>query len=180
MRKAFIVTSAACTILRVRAARNGPAVFGRPAVCFRCACAIRGGERQGRHMGLDIYQLLLNYQCMQTHDACKIFEALAAGQRLDIFRLLVRHAPAGLVQGDIARELGIPSTNLSFHLKALVQSGLAGVAREGRFMRYRANIPRMLEVIGYLTENCCSGDPEACQRFRDASPAGRILPRRCG
>ncbi len=115
---------------------------------------------------------------MQTQQACKIFEALAFDLRLDIFRLLVRHAPDGCVQGDIARELGIPSTNLSFHLKALVQSGLADVAREGRFMRYRADIPRMLEVIAYLTENCCAGNPEACRRFREASPAGRILPRR--
>lgn len=131
-------------------------------------------------MGLDIYQLMLNYQSMQTQQACKIFEALAFDLRLDIFRLLVRHAPDGCVQGDIARELDIPSTNLSFHLKALVQSGLADVEREGRFMRYRADIPRMLEVIAYLTENCCSGNPGACQRFRDASPAGRILPRRSG
>lgn len=115
---------------------------------------------------------------MQTHDACKIFEALAAGQRLDIFRLLVRNAPDGLIQGDIARELDIPSTNLSFHLKALVQSGLANVEREGRFMRYRADIPRMLEVIAYLTENCCAGNPEACRRFREGSPAGNLLPRR--
>lgn len=52
MRKAFIVTSAACTILRVRAARNGPAVFGRPAVCFRCACAIRGGSDRDGTWGL--------------------------------------------------------------------------------------------------------------------------------
>ena len=138
----------------------------------------RASARETANGGIDICQQMLNYQCMQTRAACMIFEALASDLRLEIFRLLVRHAPGGLVQGDIARELDIPSTNLSFHLKALVQSGLADVAREGRFMRYRANIPRMLEVIGYLTENCCSGDPGACQRFRDASPAAHILPRR--
>lgn len=115
---------------------------------------------------------------MQTKQASNIFEALSSEVRLDIFRLLVRHAPGGLVQGDIARELGIPSTNLSFHLRAIVYSGLVDVEREGRFMRYKANIPLMLETISYLTAECCSGDPAACQRFRDASPAGRILPRR--
>ncbi|WP_297827436.1 helix-turn-helix transcriptional regulator [uncultured Desulfovibrio sp.] len=115
---------------------------------------------------------------MQTQQASKIFEALSSGLRLDIFRLLVRHAPDGLVQGDIARRLDIPSTNLSFHLRAIVHSGLAHVEREGRFMRYKANIPLMLDIVAYLTEECCSGNPEACQRFRDASPAGRILPRR--
>ena len=74
--------------------------------------------------------------------------------------------------------LDIPKTNLSFHLKAIVHSGLVDVEREGRFMRYKANIPLMLDIVGYLTEECCSGNPEACQRFRDASPVSGILPKR--
>ncbi|OXS29453.1 MULTISPECIES: helix-turn-helix domain-containing protein [unclassified Desulfovibrio] len=115
---------------------------------------------------------------MQTKQATKIFEALSSDVRLDLFRLLVKHAPDGLVQGDIAKELDIPSTNLSFHLKAIVHSGLVDVEREGRFMRYKANIPLMLDIVGYLTEECCSGNPEACQRFRDASPVSGILPKR--
>ena len=59
-----------------------------------------------------------------------------------------------------------------------VHSGLVHVEREGRFMRYKADIPLMLDIIGYLTEECCSGNPEACQRFRDASPVGSIFPKR--
>lgn len=127
---------------------------------------------------LDTYQIMLNYQSMQTKQATKIFEALSSDVRLDLFRLLVKHAPDGLVQGDIAKELDIPSTNLSFHLKAIVHSGLVDVEREGRFMRYKANIPLMLDIVGYLTEECCSGNPKACQRFRDASPVSGILPKR--
>lgn len=115
---------------------------------------------------------------MHTKQAVKIFEALSSDVRLDIFRLLVKRAPDGLVQGDIARQLDIPSTNLSFHLKTIVHSGLVQVEREGRFMRYKASIPLMLEIISYLTEECCSDNPDACQRFRDANPAGRLLPRR--
>ena len=116
---------------------------------------------------------------MKSKQASKIFEALSSDVRLDLFRLLVKNAPDGLVQGDIAKQLDIPSTNLSFHLKTIVQSGLVDVAREGRFMRYKANIPLMLEIVGYLTEECCSGNPEACQRFRDASPIkDGLLPKR--
>ena len=107
---------------------------------------------------------------MQSRQASKIFEALSSDVRLDLFRLLAKNAPDGLVQGDIAKHLDIPSTNLSFHLKGIVQSGLVDVEREGRYMRYKANIPLMLDIVGYLTEECCSGNPEACQRFRDASP----------
>lgn len=115
---------------------------------------------------------------MQSRQASKIFEALSSDVRLDLFRLLVKNAPDGLVQGDIAKHLDIPSTNLSFHLKGIVQSGLVDVEREGRYMRYKANIPLMLDIVGYLTEECCLGNPEACQRFRDASPIkDGILPK---
>ncbi len=122
---------------------------------------------------LDIYQIMLNYQSMQSKHASKVFEALSSDVRLDLFRLLVKNAPDGLVQGDIAKLLDIPSTNLSFHLKAIVQSGLVDVEREGRFMRYKANIPLMLEIISYLTSECCSNHPEECQKFRKAST---VLP----
>ena len=115
---------------------------------------------------------------MESKTAASIFEALSSEVRLDLFRLLVKNAPNGLVAGDIARQLGIPSTNLSFHLKAVVYSGLVTVEKEGRFMRYKANIALMLEVIAYLTSECCSANPGECQRFRDASGVlPGILPR---
>ena len=106
---------------------------------------------------------------MESNIAASIFEALSSEVRLDLFRLLVKNAPQGLVAGEIARQLGIPSTNLSFHLKAVVHSGLVTVEKEGRFMRYKANIPLMLEVIAYLTAECCSASPGECQKFRAAS-----------
>jgi Predicted transcriptional regulators len=116
---------------------------------------------------------------MESKRASKIFEALSSDVRLDLFRLLVKNAPDGLVAGDIAKQLQLPSTNLSFHLKTLVQSGLADVAREGRFMRYKANIPLMLEIIAYLTSECCSSNPEECQKFREASAVMLgVLPKR--
>lgn len=110
---------------------------------------------------------------MKSKHASKIFEALSSDVRLDLFRLLVKNAPDGLVAGDIAQQLDIPPTNLSFHLKAIVQSGLVDVEREGRFMRYKASIPLMLDIVAYLTSECCSNDPAQCLKFRDAS---RITP----
>lgn len=106
---------------------------------------------------------------METPAAAKIFEALSSGVRLDLVRLLVRHGPDGLVAGDIARELGVPASNLSFHLKGLVHAGLLGVEKEGRFLRYRANIPLILEIVRFLTAECCQSDPGRCQEFRVAS-----------
>lgn len=94
---------------------------------------------------------------METKTATIIFEALTSEARLAVFRLLVKYAPDGLVAGEIAQMLNIPKTNLSFHLKTIVHSGLATMEREGRNTRYRANIPLMLEIIAYLTAECCSG-----------------------
>lgn len=107
---------------------------------------------------------------MEKKIATQLFESLSSGVRLDVFRLLVRQGMTGLVAGQIATELNLPNTNLSFHLKALTQSGLLSVEQEGRFLRYRANIPLMLDLIAYLTEECCAGDLQQCQTFRSSRP----------
>jgi ArsR family transcriptional regulator len=99
---------------------------------------------------------------MEKISAVKVFESLSSGVRLDIYRLLVRTGPTGLVAGEIASTLDLPSTNLSFHLKALTQAQLVSVVQEGRFQRYRANLALMQELIAYLTEECCAGHPEQC------------------
>ena len=110
-------------------------------------------------------------------NATQIFESLSSGIRLDVFRLLVKQGTEGLVAGQIATSLDLPNTNLSFHLKGLTQGGLLTMEQEGRFLRYRANIPLMLDLIAYLTDECCAGHPEACQSFRNANPrADAFLP----
>nr|AGS53107.1 hypothetical protein [uncultured bacterium contig00036] len=37
---------------------------------------------------------------------------------------MVKYAPNGLVAGEISKMLDIPKTNLAFHLKTIVHSGL--------------------------------------------------------
>ncbi len=116
---------------------------------------------------------------MNSKQASRIFEALSSEIRLELFRLLVKFAPDGLVAGEIAKQLNMPATNLSFHLRAIVHSGLAEVEREGRFMRYKANIPLMLKTIAYLTAECCAENPEQCRKFRaDSGISAELLPRR--
>ncbi len=99
---------------------------------------------------------------MEQRTAITVFESLSSGVRLDVFRLLVRMGQEGMVAGDIATTLGVPPTNLSFHLKALTHAGLVTATQEGRFQRYRANLTLMSELIAYLTEECCAGQAELC------------------
>jgi DNA-binding transcriptional ArsR family regulator len=99
---------------------------------------------------------------MDKHEATTIFETLASSLRLDIYRLLLNKGKTGMVAGEIATTLQLAPTNLSFHLKALTRTGLLNVEQEGRFQRYRANIAQIQDLISYLTENCCEGQPEQC------------------
>lgn len=104
---------------------------------------------------------------MDQKAALAVFESLSSGVRLEVFRLLVKAEPTGVVAGEIAAALDVAPSSLSFHLRTLTQSGLLTVEQEGRFLRYRANLPLMAEVIGFLTENCCAGVPERCAAVGD-------------
>ena len=117
---------------------------------------------------------------METKTATIVFEALTSEARLAIFRLLVKYAPDGLIAGEISRMLDIPKTNLSFHLKTIVHSGLASMERQGRNTRYKANIPLMLETIAYLTAECCTGNADRCRTYRaESAVASEFLPACC-
>ncbi|MBN8442380.1 MAG: helix-turn-helix transcriptional regulator [Thauera sp.] len=109
---------------------------------------------------------------MDKTAALTIFESLSSGTRLDVYRLLVKTGPEGLVAGEIGATLEVPPTNLSFHLKALTYAGLLSVEQEGRFQRYRANMARMVDLIAYLTAECCAGHPEQCAGVAEAGACG--------
>ena len=96
---------------------------------------------------------------MQTKDVITALAALAQESRLAVFRLLVQVGPAGLAASKIAEILGVPPSSLSFHLKELSYADLVTSRQEGRFVIYSANIANMNSLIGFLTENCCGGNP---------------------
>lgn len=111
---------------------------------------------------------------MDRSAALKVFESLGSSLRLDIFCLLVQAGEEGRVAGEIAETLEIPATNLSFHLKAMLQANLVSVRQEGRFLRYRANVPHMLRVLAYVMENCAkagAGDGVCARSRKSALPA---------
>ena len=101
---------------------------------------------------------------MKRDTATAIFETLSAGARLDIYRVLVKQGPEGMVAGGLAKTLKIAPNNLSFHLKALTNTGLLSVVQEGRFQRYRANMPLMVELIDYLTAECCANSKQCSEQ----------------
>ncbi len=89
----------------------------------------------------------------------KALGALAQTNRLNVFRLLVVAGQDGMYPGDMASALGVSANSLSFHLKELLHCELVSQEREGRNLRYRANMTQMQALLGYLTDECCQGQP---------------------
>lgn len=96
---------------------------------------------------------------MDTKPALVALAALAQESRLATYRLLVQTGPAGLSATRIAETLGVPPSSLSFHLKELTHANLVIPRQEGRFIIYVANFDTMNALLGFLTENCCGGNP---------------------
>jgi ArsR family transcriptional regulator, arsenate/arsenite/antimonite-responsive transcriptional repressor len=107
---------------------------------------------------------------MQTKNAIAALAALAQETRLAIYRLLVERGPQGLAAGTIAEKLDLPPSSLSFHLAQLAHAGLILQRRESRSLIYSVDFAAMNSLMGYLSENCCGGNPAACLPSRAAAP----------
>ena len=103
---------------------------------------------------------------METGRAVVALDALAQESRLGIFRLIVQAGLDGLPAGRIAGRMGLPAPTLSFHLSQLKHAGLIASRREGRSLIYAADFDAMNDLVDFLTENCCGGNPAQCFRPR--------------
>jgi len=108
---------------------------------------------------------------MEAKNALLALAALSQETRLAIHRLLVEAGPTGLSVGEIGAAVKAAPATLSFHLKELVNAGLAISRQEGRYIYYSANYEQMNALLGFLTENCCARDGcrPACGPTRKAS-----------
>ncbi len=96
---------------------------------------------------------------MEDIDAVTALAALAQVHRLRVFRALVVAGPAGLSAGAIAAQLDLAPATLSFHLRELMHAAMVSQTRDGRNLIYRASFERMNALLGFLTANCCAGQP---------------------
>ncbi len=108
---------------------------------------------------------------MEPKDAVAALSALAHPGRLAIFRLLVRAGEGGLPAGRIAEATGSLANTLSANLNILTQAGLTGSRRKGRSIIYTANYEAMRDLLGFLMEDCCGGEPAICAPVADMARA---------
>ena len=85
-----------------------------------------------------------------------MFSAMGQEPRLRIMQLLLSAHPDGLVVAEIQNELGIPNSTLSHHLEKLKNEELVQVQRESTFLRYKANVDALQELLQFLYAECCT------------------------
>ena len=93
-------------------------------------------------------------------------QALGQSTRLDLFKALVRAEPHGLLVGELADALHLKANTTSMNLNRLLIAGLVSSTREGKSVRYRADLHGIESLISYLLEDCCAGDPTLCVTIR--------------
>lgn len=90
--------------------------------------------------------------------------ALGQETRLSAFRTLAQAGPDGLLAGEISARTGALQNTMSTHLAILQQAGLISSRREGRSVRYFADMNGMEALLAFLLEDCCGGRPDLCRK----------------
>ncbi len=104
---------------------------------------------------------------MDKTSTLEALAALAQETRLDVFRLLIRAGTDGMLAGEISDALDVRQNTMSTNLSILSQSGLIHKQREGRSIRYFADMNGVRGFLAFLMEDCCGGHPERCQPIID-------------
>jgi protein-tyrosine-phosphatase/DNA-binding transcriptional ArsR family regulator len=103
---------------------------------------------------------------MEARDAAAGFAVLAQETRLRLVRTLATRGASGMSAGEVANHLGVTPSTLSFHLAALERCGLIRSTRQGRHIIYAVRFVGLSELLSFLTETCCAGQPELCRLAR--------------
>ena len=96
---------------------------------------------------------------LDERQAISAFGSLAQETRLRVLRRLVQAGPEGVAAGALAEQLGVSPSNISFHLSHLERAGLIQARREARSIIYSAAYAVLRDLVRFLMEDCCAGDP---------------------
>lgn len=100
---------------------------------------------------------------MDKSAALTAFAALSQTSRLDAFKLLVQAGEHGMLAGEISDALDVRQNTMSANLSVLLNAGLLRNEREGRAIRYFANMEGLQGLLAFLLQDCCGGQPELCR-----------------
>jgi ArsR family transcriptional regulator len=103
---------------------------------------------------------------MRAKEAVECLAALGHLNRLQLFQLLVKAGAEGMSVGELQKELQVPASTLSFHLRELATARLVEQTKEGRTVICKANYKMLNDVLVFLKQDCCKGValPVFCSR----------------
>ena len=109
---------------------------------------------------------------MDKNATLTALSALGQSTRLDVFRLLAKAGADGMLAGDIGAALDVRQNTMSANLAVLLHAELVRNAREGRSIRYFADMDGMRGMLSFLMEDCCGGRPDLCHPVLDEIACG--------
>ena len=92
---------------------------------------------------------------MEIQDAADTLAQLGNPIRLEVVRFLVKAGPSGMPVGSIQKELKIPASTLTHHLKHLKGVGLLVQKREKTNLWCSIDFHRLNEISTFLLKECC-------------------------
>ena len=87
---------------------------------------------------------------MDSQNALDAFAALSQSTRLDVFRLLIKAGETGMSAGEVGDTLGVRQNTMSANLSILARSGLIRSERQGRSIRYFADMDGVRGLLAKL------------------------------
>lgn len=96
---------------------------------------------------------------MSEENYAKMCKALGDPIRLSIFNLLKTGTKCACV---LLENFDVTQPTLSYHMKALIASGLVVCEQDGKWSNYSLNCAAVQELTGYLSTKCRSSDISTC------------------
>ncbi|WFR56740.1 helix-turn-helix domain-containing protein [Anaerocolumna sp. AGMB13025] len=107
-----------------------------------------------------------NFHIEDTNDLCDLGKALSSPVRIEMLRLLYDKS---LIIGEIAKELGLPASSTTFHLKILEQAGLIRMEEQPGTRGSMKLCTRKLDHLSIDLTNC---NPNIDQIYSTQMPVG--------
>lgn len=104
---------------------------------------------------------------MEMNQALSAFAALSQDTRLQVFRALIRAGAEGMAAGELSAALDVRQNTMSANLSVLLNAGLVRNRREGRSIRYFADVEGLRGLLSFLLEDCCGGRADQCAPLID-------------
>lgn len=104
---------------------------------------------------------------MDKSAALAAVATLAQEMRLDVLSFPLRRGVEVALSGAVGSAFGVRQTTMSTTLAILSRAGLMRGDREGRSVRYFADVDGLAGLLAFLMEDCCGGRPELCRPVID-------------